>query len=235
MPPGSRCHGGRPARRGATPAARRRRRRAGSRASGRRHHGGGRAVRRRPRRTRRLWPWVTFRQRRTSWGVTNQPAATAGKGDVRDCTDRPLHHHRGARAAGAGHRARLVRPVRLARRIGAVMTAAYVLVTAAAAAANALIAAADLLRARFVLDNSAAVGVPESWLLPLGLLQAAGATGLLLGLVGVPVIGVAAGIGLVLFFVGAVVTHVRARNYDLAFPLVFLLLAVGSVALYPAR
>ena len=115
------------------------------------------------------------------------------------------------------------------------MTAAYVLVTAAAAAANALIAAADLLRARFVLDNSAAVGVPESWLVPLGLLKAAGATGLLLGLLGVPVVGVAAGIGLVLFFVGAVVTHVRARNYDLAFPLVFLLLAVGSVALYPAR
>ena len=115
------------------------------------------------------------------------------------------------------------------------MTLAYVLVTAGAAAANALIAIADLMRARFVLDNSAAVGVPESWLVPLGLLKSAGATGLLLGLLGVPVVGVAAGIGLVLFFVGAVVTHVRARNYDLAFPLVFLLLAVGSVALYPAR
>jgi hypothetical protein len=115
------------------------------------------------------------------------------------------------------------------------VTAAYVLVTVAAVAANALIAVADLARARFVLDNSAAVGVPESWLVPLGLLKAAGATGLLLGLLGVPVVGMAAGIGLVLFFVGAVVTHVRARNFDLAFPLGFLLLAVGSVALSVAR
>ncbi|HEX5944770.1 MAG TPA: DoxX family protein [Acidimicrobiales bacterium] len=115
------------------------------------------------------------------------------------------------------------------------MSLAYVLVTSVAVAANGAIAVADLAQAQFVLDNSAAVGVPQSWLRPLALLKAAGATGLLLGLLGVPVVGVAAGIGLVLFFVGAVVTHLRAGNHDLAFPLAFLLLAVGSVALYPAR
>lgn len=115
------------------------------------------------------------------------------------------------------------------------MSLAYVLVTSVAVAANGAIAVADLAQAQFVLDNSAEVGVPQSWLRPLALLKAAGATGLLLGLLGVPVVGVAAGIGLVLFFVGAVITHLRASNYALAFPLAFLLLAVGSVALYPAR
>lgn len=40
----------------------------------------------------------------------------------------------------------------------------------------------------------------------MGLLKAAGAGGLLLGLTGVPLIGTAAAIGLTLF-VGAVVTH----------------------------
>ncbi len=99
-------------------------------------------------------------------------------------------------------------------------------------AANAVIAAADLVRAPFVLANSAAVGVPSSWLPALGLAKAAGAAGLLLGLLGVPVIGLAAGIGLVLFFVGAVVAHVRAgvlRNIGV--PAAFLALAAATVVL----
>lgn len=111
------------------------------------------------------------------------------------------------------------------------MSTAYVAVTLAAVAANAVIATADLLRARFVLDNSAAVGVPESWLTPLGLLKAAGSAGLLLGLVGVPLIGQAAAVGLVLFFVGAIITHLRTRNYALVFPGMYLVLAVAALAL----
>jgi hypothetical protein len=77
------------------------------------------------------------------------------------------------------------------------------------------------------------VGVPESWLTNLGLLKAAGAAGLLLGLLGVPLIGPAAATGLVLFFVGAVITHLRARDYSpsLGFPLTYLLLAVAALVL----
>jgi hypothetical protein len=114
------------------------------------------------------------------------------------------------------------------------MSIALVVVTLAAVAANASIAAADLARTRFVLDNAASVGVPESWITPLALLKLAGAAGLLLGLVGVPLVGPAAAIGLTLFFVGAVVTHLRARNYELAFPGAYLLLAVSSLALWMA-
>jgi hypothetical protein len=111
------------------------------------------------------------------------------------------------------------------------MTIAYIVVTAAAIAANAAMAAADLARAEFVLANSASVGVPRSWLTPLGLLKLAGAAGLLLGLAGVPFVGTAAAAGLTLFFVGAVLTHLRARNHALAFPGAYLLLAVSSLVL----
>ena len=111
------------------------------------------------------------------------------------------------------------------------MHAAYVVVTLLAVVANVAIAIADLRRARFVLANSASVGVPESWLVPLGLVKAAGAAGLLLGLLGVPLIGTVAGAGLVLFFVGAVLTHLRARNYALGFPGAFLALAAGAFVL----
>jgi hypothetical protein len=134
-----------------------------------------------------------------------------------------------ARAAGAGHR--------LTRHhlpgTGELMVIVFVGVTVVAIIANAVVAAADLAHARFVLDNSASVGVPVSWLTPLGLLKAAGAVGLLLGLLGVPVIGTAAAAGLVLFFVGAVVTHLRAgdRSASLAFPASFLVLAAAALAL----
>ncbi|WP_028926072.1 DoxX family protein [Pseudonocardia acaciae] len=112
------------------------------------------------------------------------------------------------------------------------MGIAYVVVAGVTILANAGIAAADFARARFVLDNSAEVGVPVSWLPGLAVLKAAGAAGLLLGLLGVPVIGTAAAFGLVAFFVGAVIAHVRARVfYNIAFPGAFLALAAASLVL----
>ncbi len=110
------------------------------------------------------------------------------------------------------------------------MFTAYVVVTLMAVAANAFIATADFMRAEFVLINSANVGVPESWLTRLGLLKAAGAGGLLLGLIGVPLIGTAAAIGLIVFFVGAIITHLRAHN-PLSFPSAYFLLAVAALVL----
>jgi len=68
----------------------------------------------------------------------------------------------------------------------------------------------------------------QAWLLPLGALKAAGALGLLAG-IGVPLIGVAAAVGLVLFFVGAIITHIRAHYYSFTAPAAFILLAVGSL------
>ncbi|MGW5781186.1 DoxX family protein [Streptomyces sp. NPDC003863] len=116
------------------------------------------------------------------------------------------------------------------------MSLTYALITLLTVAANAGIAAADFARARFVLANSAEVGVPERWIPWLATLKAAGAAGLLLGLLGARLIGLAAAVGLVLFFLGAVAVHVRTRVlHNIAFPAVFLALATGSLALAATR
>ncbi|OMC38753.1 hypothetical protein A5740_01420 [Mycobacterium sp. GA-1841] len=100
-------------------------------------------------------------------------------------------------------------------------------------AANAAMALADLAGARFVLANSAEVGVPRTWVSTLGLLKGAGAAGLLVGVVAFPPIGLAAAVGLTAFFIGALVTHVRAGVYhNIAFPAAFLVLAMLSLAAF---
>jgi hypothetical protein len=73
--------------------------------------------------------------------------------------------------------------------------------------------------------------VPRSWWPWLGTAKAAGAAGLVVGLF-VPTIGVMAGIGLVLYFTGAVITVVRARWYShVPFPLLYMAPVLGSLAL----
>lgn len=114
------------------------------------------------------------------------------------------------------------------------MFTAYVIVTIVAVAANAFSGVAAILHFKPILPGMARAGVPESWLtLPIGTLKTAGAVGLLLGLIGAPVIGTAAAIGLILFFVCAIYTHVRAGDYSAQFGLAngYLLLAVAALAL----
>jgi DoxX-like family len=116
------------------------------------------------------------------------------------------------------------------------MLTAYAAVTIATIVANAGAATADFSRAGFVLANAAELGVAETWLPLLGALKAAGAAGLLMGLLGAKPLGIAAAIGLVLFFIGALAVHVRARVlYNLGFPGVFLILAVASLVLSATR
>jgi hypothetical protein len=75
------------------------------------------------------------------------------------------------------------------------------------------------------------LGVQERWLRTLGILKAVGALGLLVG-ISIPLIGVAAAGGLVLYFIGAIVTAMRAQWYaHLPYPLSWLLLAIGSLIL----
>jgi hypothetical protein len=112
--------------------------------------------------------------------------------------------------------------------------AAYLIVTLVAVAANAFSGIAALVRFKPILPGMARAGVPVSWLrFPIGTLKTAGAVGLLLGVVGVPLVGAAAAIGLVLFFVCALYTHVRAADYGAQFGLAngFLALAAGSLVL----
>jgi hypothetical protein len=110
------------------------------------------------------------------------------------------------------------------------MFTAYVVVTGLTAAANTFAATVDFTRPQWLLNNMARARVPQSWLSQLGALKAAGALGLLVG-IAVPPLGVAASVGLVLFFIGAIITHFRARYWNIAAPVTFLLLAVGSLVL----
>jgi len=112
------------------------------------------------------------------------------------------------------------------------MNTLYVAVAGTTALVNAGMAIGGLTKAGFVVKNAVAVGVSPSWVPLLGSLKAAGALGLVIGLLGIPVIGTAAAAGLVAFFVGAVGAHVRARAlYNIAFPALFLALAVASLVL----
>lgn len=114
------------------------------------------------------------------------------------------------------------------------MFTAYVVVTLLAIAANAFSGVAALVHFKPIIPGMVKAGVPESWLtFPIGTLKTAGALGLLLGLIGMPLIGTAAAIGLILFFVCAIHTHLLARDYSPQFGLAigFLLLAVATLVL----
>jgi hypothetical protein len=113
------------------------------------------------------------------------------------------------------------------------MTTAYLAVTLIAIAANGFSGIAALLHFRPIMPGMANAGVPVSWLtFPIGTLKTAGALGLTAGLAYRP-LGISAAIGLVLFFVCAVYTHIRASDYSLQFGLAigFLGLDVAALAL----
>ena len=111
------------------------------------------------------------------------------------------------------------------------MLTAYIVVSLFTASANTYAAIVDFRRPQWVVDNITKWGGSHSWLFPLGALKGAGALGLLVG-IGVPLIGIAAAVGLVLFFVGAITVVIRARWYShLRWPVTYLLLAVASLVL----
>jgi len=80
----------------------------------------------------------------------------------------------------------------------------------------------------WVVDNLADYGVPRAWWPWLGSAKALGSAGLVVGL-WVPAIGIAAAIGLVLYFLGAVTTVLRAHAYThVPFPLLYLAPVVAA-------
>jgi hypothetical protein len=102
------------------------------------------------------------------------------------------------------------------------MSTARIVVTIFAALWVGYSAASLLRRDKQIVQFLAGYGVPPSWYSWLGAAKAAGAAGLLAGLL-VPAIGVVAGIGLVVYFAGAVVTVIRARWYShIPFPLMYM-------------
>jgi DoxX-like family len=112
------------------------------------------------------------------------------------------------------------------------MTMACIIVLGLTIVANTWAIIADFTKAGFVLKTADEVHVARSWLPILGALKAAGVVGLILGMLGIHLAGTAAAAGLVIFFVGAVTAHVQAKvYYNIAFPVVFLALAVASLVL----
>lgn len=112
------------------------------------------------------------------------------------------------------------------------MSTAYTIVTIVGAAMVGFSAGSVFLRAKWVVEPLAEYGVPRSWWPWLGTAKAAGAAGLVAGLF-LPVIGVLAAVGLVLYFTGAVITVIRARSYaHIPFPLIYVAPVVASLVLW---
>ena len=111
------------------------------------------------------------------------------------------------------------------------MSILYVVITVFSAAWVGFSAVSVFVEAAWVVGPLADYGVARSWWPWLGAAKTAGAAGLLVGLF-VPAIGVIAGICLVLYFAGAVITVVRARSYShIPFPLLYLAPVAVSLAL----
>lgn len=109
----------------------------------------------------------------------------------------------------------------------------HVVVVLVAAAANLFSAAADVARLDRIRTSMVRVGVP-TWLLPwLGVPKAVAVAGLLVGLA-LPWAAVTAATGLVVFYVLAVGTHLRAGDRMIALPAAFLALAVAVLVTAPA-
>ena len=111
------------------------------------------------------------------------------------------------------------------------MTTAAAIASVLLAAIMVAAAARKLTHRAGVVAEYARVGVPEERLNHLALILLAGAAGLLIGLAWAP-LGVAAAAGTVVYFVLAVVAHVRHGDAaHLAVPVAIELLALAALAL----
>jgi hypothetical protein len=108
------------------------------------------------------------------------------------------------------------------------MHVSYVGITILAALANGYAASLNFVGAESVKLVADKVQVSQRWMVPFGVLLACGALGLLVGFA-VPVLGTAAAIGLVLYFVCAVSAHLRVRDPGIGGAISFLVLAAAAL------
>jgi hypothetical protein len=108
------------------------------------------------------------------------------------------------------------------------MYTTYVAITILVALANGYAAALNFVGAESVKVVADQVQVSQRWMIPFGILLASGALGLLIGFA-VPALGVAAAIGLVVYFICALSAHVRVRDPKIAGAVSFLALAVAAL------
>jgi hypothetical protein len=105
----------------------------------------------------------------------------------------------------------------------------YIVVTILAALANGYAASLDFVGAESVKVVADRVQVSRRWMVPLGVLLASGAAGLLAGFA-VPALGTAAAIGLILYFICAMSAHLRVGDRGIGPAVFFLLLAAAALA-----
>lgn len=111
------------------------------------------------------------------------------------------------------------------------MFTATAIVTALLALMATLSGIGKLAKHPKIVENMGHVNAPLEWLPRLAAAEFAGATGMVIGLFVWPWLGVAAAIGIALYFVGALIFHVRANDKDIAGPIVFLVLAIAAAVL----
>jgi hypothetical protein len=104
----------------------------------------------------------------------------------------------------------------------------YVAITILAVLANGYAASLNFAGADSVKVVADKVRVSQRWMIPFGILLASGALGLLIGFA-VPVLGMAAAIGLVLYFLCALSAHLRVRDPGIGGAVGFLVLAVAAL------
>jgi hypothetical protein len=108
------------------------------------------------------------------------------------------------------------------------MHVAYFVTTILAALANGYAASLNFVGAESVEVVADRVRVSRTWMVPLGVVLASGAGGLLAGFAVSP-LGTAAAIGLVFYFICAVSAHLRVRDTQVQGAAVFLLLAAAAL------
>ncbi len=108
------------------------------------------------------------------------------------------------------------------------MSAAYVTVTILASVLTGIAAVTYLIGHDYPKAQADMKRLPRSWVPVLGVLLAAGSLGLLAGFA-VPLLGTLAAAGLVLYFLGALVAHLRVGPRQLAGWAVFFSIAVAAL------
>jgi hypothetical protein len=109
------------------------------------------------------------------------------------------------------------------------MAVAYVIVTVIAAVFTGIAAVTYLIGHDYPKAQADMKRLPDSWLPRLGSALAAGSLGLLAGFA-VPLLGVLAAAGLVLYFIGALIAHLRVGSRNLVGWAIFFATAVAALA-----
>lgn len=112
------------------------------------------------------------------------------------------------------------------------MFIAYIVLAILLAALAIFSAIAKLRRnPRLIEGINGTIGVPMRWIPALAACEIAGAIGILIGIFWPP-LGIAAAIGLVIYFIGAIVAHLRVKDFKgVGNPVLPLVLAVATLVL----